>query len=456
MLDQSFTPENFRRIFDYENRKGVYLEKVFFPDLVKLTQDIKNLTVEIRATYREADKQRASEVRAEKYEKRKCLKEEKESKLNSSLTDICDRILERSFQIRLTKNVSILDKPVYTQERIPEVYFALKQLQYNFAKLYKVKQSNRYEILKQVKNLLGDGFPKFIIRTDIKSFYESIPSDKLQKKINEESLLSFFSKRLITKIIKEYEVKSDTKKGLPRGIGISAYLAELYLRDLDKEIMNLPHVVYYARYVDDIIVMFVPPILNSHQKYLDEVKAVIESDKFDLPVNIEKTFSFDLREENSRQKHLFDYLGYKFSFGFDSNNKPIPVELNLADKKLSKYQRRINSSLKCYVESCHMNEKWARKILVKRIRFLTSNTRLKNNKKNILVGIYYSHSLLTNLIDLEDLDAFLSSAIESANIPSVLKRRLLKNSFKIGFVDKKFIPFSTKDLHQIMTIWKRN
>lgn len=33
MLDQSFSAENFRKIFDIENRKGVYLEGEFYADI---------------------------------------------------------------------------------------------------------------------------------------------------------------------------------------------------------------------------------------------------------------------------------------------------------------------------------------------------------------------------------------------------------------------------------------
>ena len=40
MLDQSFSTDNFRKIFDLENRKGNYLEGDFFPELEKLSQKV--------------------------------------------------------------------------------------------------------------------------------------------------------------------------------------------------------------------------------------------------------------------------------------------------------------------------------------------------------------------------------------------------------------------------------
>jgi hypothetical protein len=48
MLDQSFSAENFRKILDYENRKGVYLEGEYFPDIGKVTEEIKKCNTEVR------------------------------------------------------------------------------------------------------------------------------------------------------------------------------------------------------------------------------------------------------------------------------------------------------------------------------------------------------------------------------------------------------------------------
>ena len=338
------------------------------------------------------------------------------------------------------------------QEQKPEIYFALKQLQTNFSKIYKVKQSDRFAILSQVKLLLDDGFPKYVIRTDIQDFYESISHEKLLKKVNEDSLLSFLSKRIIAQILKEYSQKAPSTQGLPRGVGISAYLAELYLRDLDKQVKAIPDVIYYARYVDDIIVVFTPPSLNSPQRYLQDLTSIINSHS--LTVNATKTQEFDLRTKTQNANHSFDYLGYKFSFGFASY-KPIQVQLNLATKKIDKYKNRIDISFSHYFHHSKVDEKTARKQLIKRIRFLVSNTRLKNNKKNILTGIYHSHSLLNTTQDLEHLDEHFQNSVNINNFPPKLADRLRANSFLDGFVKRKFVPFSTTDLHEIMKIWRK-
>ena len=40
MLDQSFSADNFRKIFDLENRRGNYLEGKYFPKLKRLRQKV--------------------------------------------------------------------------------------------------------------------------------------------------------------------------------------------------------------------------------------------------------------------------------------------------------------------------------------------------------------------------------------------------------------------------------
>ena len=94
-------------------------------------------------------------------------------------------------------------------------------------------------------------------------------------------------------------------------------------------------------------------------------------------------------------------------------------------------------------------------MLVKRIRFLTGNTRLTNNKKNILVGIYYSNSQLTEYADLKALDSYLRNRIDTLIILPQVKNRLQRYSFLDGFETRRFSPFETNELSEIMKVWKK-
>ena len=58
------------------------------------------------------------------------------------------------------------------------------------------------------------------------------------------------TKQLLEKIFN----KVQQPNGLPRGLNISATLAELYMKDFDHNIVTTDGVFYYSRFVDDIII----------------------------------------------------------------------------------------------------------------------------------------------------------------------------------------------------------
>ncbi len=442
MLNQSFSAENFRKILDLENRKGVFLEGKFFPILKAITDDIRQCNKNIRS--KKKDKTAPANEINELYEQRKGLKERKESQLNIELQKISEKVVAPDFKIELTKKDIPGEKSLYLVKDSPEHYFTMKQIQSNMARLFGVKQANRFEIISQVKVLLADGFPKYILRTDINDFYESIPHGRLLDKINGNNLLTYFSRKILRQVLTNYKVLSGGVKGVPRGVGISAYLAELYMRDIDRAVMSLNGIIYYARYVDDIIIIFTPTADEQKRDYKDEIKKIVEG-KFELKLNEDKTFTFDLRDSN-RQCEL-EYLGYKIFFGDGK------IKTRLTVKKINKYKSRIDLTFDSYTNISKVNEKEARKLLVKRMRFLTGNTRLKNNKNNVLVGIYHSNSQLTETNDLISLDDYLRNKIGALHITQ-LRERLNKYNFKSGFEEKRFSPFKTYELQKIMKAWK--
>ena len=443
MLNQSFSVENFRIILDLENRKGVFLEGDFFPSLKSITDDIKECNKSIRD--KKKDKNAPTEELKELYEKRKSLKEKKEEQLNAELQKISEKVIATDFKIELTKNDIPNEKPLYLVKDSPEHYFTIKQVQANVARSFVVKQSNRFEIISQVKVLLNDDFPKYVLRTDVDNFYENILHERLLEKINENHILSPFSRKLLRQILCKYKELSGSDKGIPRGVGVSANLAELYMRDIDRAIMSLGGISYYARYVDDIIIIFTPTLNDRDREYLKDVKGIVE-DKFKIKLNDSKTFTFDLR--NGKQQCELEYLGYKMFFGDGK------IKTKLTEKKVIKYKSRVDSTFSSYANLSKINEKEARKTLVKRLRFLTGNTRLKNNKNNILVGIYHSNSQLTEKDDLTSLDDYLRNKINNEIKITPLQDRLRKYSFRDGFDSKRFSAFKTHELQKIMKAWK--
>ena len=121
--------------------------------------------------------------------------------------------------------------------RIPQsIFFVSKQTQINLNKVFKIRRSSRNDIIAQLKCVLSDELPKIIIKTDIKDFYETIQHNKMLPVIDSNPLLSIVSKRYIHKILSQYTSITTKAIGLPRGIGVSACLSEIYMQKLDKKV----------------------------------------------------------------------------------------------------------------------------------------------------------------------------------------------------------------------------
>lgn len=453
MLKQSFTAENFRNIFDYENRKGINLEAQFFPSVASITKEIQscnrkhlNLRKEKPTLTEKTYEDKLQAIREEKFE----LKEKKERLLTEELNSISTQITKRGFEVKLRKAISSSLKTAFTVGNNACSYFAVKQIQFNLRRFYKVKQANRYNIVRQLFNILNNDFPKYLIRTDINSFYESIPSDKLFAKINNDQLLTQVSKKIIKNILSEYKRLSGNKIGLPRGIGVSAYLSELYMRPFDDAIKNIQGVAFYARYVDDIIIVFTQKEGNELSYYWDILKTKLE--EIGLEFNDgekkrrNKTEKIDLRRPEL--SHI-EYLGYKIQFG----EKKKSPKIDFSSEKLNRYKKRVELAFKEYERRRKTNKKAAHQIMIKRALFLTGNTRLLNNKRHAMVGIYYSNNLITESRALKALDKCFKKQVGELEEGS-LKNRLLKMSFEQGFKQKTFSNFSTKDLSEIVEPWK--
>jgi hypothetical protein len=395
MLDQSFSGSNFNLIFLKENRKGTikerHLNQVYF-DKHDEFNTVLNEKVVLKKTrilsIEELDSfaEKLESINIAKEEIRNNLFCEYATIVNNEKTPFC-------FEIKYDKQ-----NKVYTTKKDGVHFFAIKQLQQNLSKTFKVIQADRNKIIKQTYKLISDGFPKIIIRTDIHKFYESIPQNILFEKLENNTLLSPFSKKLLKRLFFEFErIKDESimqpKKGIPRGFGVSAYLSELYMREIDNEIKSLPDIIYYARYVDDIIAVFSPKTKSQLKNYKEEIKKIINKNELEINDNLEgrsdKTQNIRLLEIPLQRLEKLEFLGYKF---FIKQNQDIVIELS--DDKIKRYLNRIKLSIETYNNDSKYNESRARKMLFDRLKFLTCNYHLNHNKKNIKAGIYYSNNML--------------------------------------------------------------
>lgn len=453
MLNQTFSLVNFEEIYDEDNRKGRNQDEKFFPQVVASSKRLSAKARALRAfkkrnaSYKKYPKhiQRRYDVLFQNVSKQR---KDREAKITLALTNVSQKTNRRSFRIGLTKNSKYL-KDVYERDSSPESYYALRQITRNIRSLYKTKPANRNLIISQVQNLLQDNFPYIIIRTDIANFFESVDQERLVDKLVQDQLLSTNSIRLIKHVLWDYSRLSGSHgKGIPRGLGISSDLAELFLKVIDRGIQEMDGVVFYARYVDDILVLISPSKASDTSVFLPKIKEMMNENGLNL--NDRKTSQLSRNEYQKK----FDYLGYEFTL------KKGWVDVDITSSKFSRFRTRITKAFSAYEKQRHKNSKAAYRLLLKRIKFLTTNTRLVNSKGNAFVGVYFGNPNLTNYSRLTALDKILLSEISKISSQS-LKSKLEKLSFVTGHQEKPYTKFNRPkagmrkdEFSQIVEVWR--
>lgn len=444
MLDQAFSARNFRRIYDRENRRGRNVDGRFFPDLVVASATISAASAKVREFRRNNTQLSKADFAAALAPLRAGLnaaREIRDELIESQIKKVSEEASAKSFQLVLQSKAGPNGKPVYPLANDAPSYFVGKQLQENLSRLYKIKQGDRRKIVKQVKDVLSTTFNLVVVRTDISSFYESIDRSELIRELDKDQLLSLASKSHIKCVLMKYAEASGAATGIPRGVGVSAYLSELYMRSVDEHIRQLDGLTFYARYVDDIIAIFSPTAVSDRGGYAALLENAIA--QRGLTLNPAKTKSGPLEPGKPL---TFEYLGYDFTFGGGT------CDLDLSANKVARYKRRLDAAFDAYRREAGNDQKGASRRLVARIKFMTGNTRLSNSKGFAFTGIYYNNSELTKLAKLAGLDAYLAhknNAVCSAN----LQNRVCQYSFKRGFVERPFYPYSTKAIAEIVKAW---
>lgn len=192
MLDQLFTAENFRRIFDQENRKGNDLASRFFPTLRSLTDAVREQVQLIRDLRTKQNTLKAEEFSTELIKLQDALKACKAAKsagVDAEMEKISQQVANASFRLDLRQKMGPHGKEVFCIDHAAETFFVVKQMQININRIYKVKQANRHDLVSQVRDILRSRFPFEIVRTDISSFYESIDRKRLLRKLDDDQLL---------------------------------------------------------------------------------------------------------------------------------------------------------------------------------------------------------------------------------------------------------------------------
>ncbi|WP_227272534.1 antiviral reverse transcriptase Drt3a [Roseobacter weihaiensis] len=435
MYDQTFSAENFRRITEIEQRKGRNPSLNFFPSVLAATEilkdrirDTKVFRASHRGKYSAADQAIFDGLRSD----RERAREARDNELLERLNEVSTKISNGRFEFNLIPRNGPNDKAVYLlPPGSAESYYSIKQVSRNLERIYKVKQANRNRIIAQLQDHLNDGFPYHILRLDVSQFYESIEHRGLLEKLRSDQLLSATSIKIIEKLLWTYGLQTGTQGiGLPRGIGLSASLSELFMRDFDRKVEALQDVVFFARYVDDIVVVFSPTLGSDRRAYKGRV--VDQLKELKLTVNPNKV---NESPEDRRNWNL-TYLGYEFRYDTSTSCKT-----RLSAQKMQRYEKRLEACFIRYHRQRAKDAKKAYRLLAKRIQYLTSNTQLTHNKSNAFVGIFFGSPHLTDLRQLRLLDGKLTGHISRLAHSPRLQAKLRQYSFVAGYEERIFRRF---------------
>lgn len=446
-MDQAFSIRNLNEILKSDREKGGDLEARHIPAAFEIRIKLYRIN-RLRSYTRYC--LRIGKINQEFYERRisrinRVLEKRKTQHVKlveDELEKVSKIISGKEFRIdiALLPNM-VAGKKVYGVGTTLDQVLAVRFVQRALKTLYELRMPSRDILVSQIKSLALDGVPKYIIRSDVESFYESVRHKELLDGIHQSPELSVLIKRMLTRLMKDYVAVSGDDKGLPRGIGVSAYLSEIYLSSIDSEIKRQEGLFYYARYVDDMVLMYAPERKELSDSYLANLSAILKSRGL---VFNDKTKPINLLGE---QKGKFDYLGYTFDV---SSSTP---GVRLSQRKFNKYKARVEKAFLDYSKKfAFVPEKAAEELLL-RCLFLTGNMRLFNRKSNAFIGVYFSNKYITDTAQLSGLDKFYLSNVSSIVSPS-LKRKLSKLSFEKGFKEKLFRNFDSKELSELSRGWK--
>lgn len=317
----------------------------------------------------------------------------------------------------------------------------LRKLYQNIRRIYSIKQADRNAIVKQMISLLSENVDMWVARLDVKHFYESIDRTAIINKLVDDARLSYHSLALLQSLFNNPVVAAG--QGLPRGLGISAVMAELFLKYFDLEIKRVEGVYYYARFVDDVIVFC------SSEKSREVVMKCVDKnlDTLGLRLNRDKSYSWCSTQQNPE----LTYLGYTF------HKKGKQLCVTIAKKKLNVIKTRITRSFVRYAKDHHYD------MLKLRIKFLTGNFTLyqKDTLAPIKVGIFFNYKYATDIRGLDDIDRYYQKLLHCRTgklgvrvaLPKNELKSLEKYSFRFGYEHHVNHHFTIEQMTTIKNCW---
>jgi hypothetical protein len=335
----------------------------------------------------------------------------------------------------------------------------VRKINNNLRHFINIRNPARTSIISNLSRITAEAVPYRIYRLDVKSFFESFSVAHVLKKIDDLDILSLATKRVLRDLFKHFAASGGT--GIPRGLAISSTLSEMMMSEFDTQVKNMINVFFYARYVDDIIIV---TSANETESSFTKLISNLLPDGLNLSRKKQEITTVPRATKSSTFHFSFEYLGYKFDVKDPGSvNTCRQVNLGISDGKLKKIKTRVVCAIKDFCRTNNMAD------LVMRTQFLCGNFALndRDRGRKRLAGIFFNYHLIHSSnanCGLSELDRFLHHALTSGNGPifnafksnstDKERRRLTSFSFSKGFHEKVFIHYTGTKLKQIQECWK--
>lgn len=356
------------------------------------------------------------------------------------------------------KRNTIGNKPVYRQASLAEALLT-RHVSDSIRRITSVRQSDRNAIVKSLVQLCSEGIPFNVVKMDIKSFYESVDVQEIILALKTDAAFSRQSVFVLESFFASLARQQVT--GLPRGIGLSATLAEYVMRNFDRKIGGHTGVRYYSRYVDDSIA--VTSIDVDPEELIGTANSLLPRG---LQLNRSKTKPFSLgastRNTNGALEQTIKFLGYEiFVHQICSVEKRLQreVRVDIAKSKVARIKRRLAKSFLEFNSHGRFDD------LLLRVKLLTSNFGYVDQASGMqrYVGLRYNYGLINpeESASLSSLDRFLRNALMSPHpnnrirphLSRAQRHQLLGLSFSSGFKSNRFFTFEQDQIERLISCW---
>ncbi|WP_322405195.1 antiviral reverse transcriptase Drt3a [Massilia luteola] len=335
----------------------------------------------------------------------------------------------------------------------------IRKINNNIRHFRKIKNPARTSIVTNLSRIAAEAVSYRIYRLDVKSFFESFSISHVLKNVDDIHILSLATKRVLRDLFKHFSASGGT--GIPRGLAISSTLSELMMAEFDTNIKHMDNVFFYARYVDDIVI--VTSAVECQSSFTKLISSLLP-DGLKLSRKKQEIITVPKATKASTFKFSVEFLGYKFDVQDPGAvNTCRQVNLGISDGKLKKIKTRLVLAIKDYCKTKNMAD------LISRVQFLCGNLALadRDRGRQRLAGIFFNYHLIqpsSPSCGLSELDRFLHYAITSGRGPifqafklnstPAERKRLASFSFSKGFHGKVFMHYTGAKLKNIQECWK--